>query len=130
MEEIREHLRRAHRSLRAAETLLKEGLWEDCISRAYYAMFHAASALLLSKGLKPRGHQGVISLLGEHFVKAGLLSPDLGGALGRAMALRQKAEYIVTAKVSEEMAKRCLEEAKEFVGEAENLLSRLGQSSQ
>jgi uncharacterized protein (UPF0332 family) len=37
--------------LDAAKTLLREGFIDDAISRAYYSMFHAASAVLLSEGI-------------------------------------------------------------------------------
>jgi len=33
---------RARESLRAAETLTRDGLYADAISRAYYAILHAA----------------------------------------------------------------------------------------
>ena len=40
-------------ALQAAEALLKLGLYNDAASRAYYAAFHYARALLLTEGLKP-----------------------------------------------------------------------------
>ena len=36
----------AQEALQASRVLLEEGLYRDCISRAYYAMFDAAQALL------------------------------------------------------------------------------------
>lgn len=37
---------RARESLRAAETLTREGFYADAISRAYYAILHSAKAAL------------------------------------------------------------------------------------
>lgn len=40
----------AEAKLRAADLLLAEGLPDDAASRAYYAAFHAVSALHLAQG--------------------------------------------------------------------------------
>ena len=45
-------------------------------SRAYYAAFYAASALLLNEGIDTSKHSGVIALVHQHFVKSGKLSKD------------------------------------------------------
>lgn len=52
-------------------------------SRAYYAVFDAALALLFSAGIEARSHRGIGTLIGEHFVKPGQLSPELGRLLAR-----------------------------------------------
>jgi uncharacterized protein (UPF0332 family) len=39
-------LTRAGKALLAAKTLLENQLYEDCVSRAYYAVLHAAKAAL------------------------------------------------------------------------------------
>jgi len=54
-------------ALRAADALLGLGLPNDAVSRAYYAAFHYARALLLTEGLEPKTHRGVVDLLIEHF---------------------------------------------------------------
>ena len=52
-------LSRGEKSLQAAEALLALGLFSDAVSRAYYAAFHHACALLLVEGAEPRTHAGV-----------------------------------------------------------------------
>ena len=49
MSEIESLIERARKYLRSAELLLKEGDHESSVSRAYYAMFYSAQALLLTK---------------------------------------------------------------------------------
>jgi uncharacterized protein (UPF0332 family) len=64
LSEAQQWLRRAHRSLKAAETLLEQDLYEDAISRAYYAMFYAVNALLIRDGLNVSGkHSAVVAAL-------------------------------------------------------------------
>lgn len=43
-------LAKAGEKLSVPEMLLANGAWDDAVSRAYYAAFHAISALHLSKG--------------------------------------------------------------------------------
>lgn len=80
-------------ALRAAEALLALGLFSDAVSRAYYAAFHHAMALLLSSGVEPKSHAGVGSMLGLHFVRAGKLPPECTHELARLAQFRAEADY-------------------------------------
>ena len=44
-------------------------MFSEAISEAYYAMFHAAKALLALRGIHPKTHAGVVSQFGLQFVK-------------------------------------------------------------
>ena len=44
--------RRSTQSLQAADLLSREGYREDAVSRAFYAILHAAKAALLAHGLR------------------------------------------------------------------------------
>ena len=68
-------LDKAIRSVRASERLLDSGDAEFAASRAYYAMFYVAEALLSERGLRFRKHGGVHAAFGEHFAKSGELDP-------------------------------------------------------
>ncbi|WP_203218960.1 HEPN domain-containing protein [Geoglobus acetivorans] len=63
-EEIRDHLALAGECLEEAENLLSGGLYRGAVSRAYYSMYHAARALLLTKNIAPKKHAGVLKMLG------------------------------------------------------------------
>lgn len=45
---------KADASLRAADLCLHAGLFDDAVSRAYYAAFHMVQAVLLTLGLESR----------------------------------------------------------------------------
>jgi uncharacterized protein (UPF0332 family) len=49
--EVNELLDKARRSIRTAEKIFKDGEVDFAGSRAYYAMFYVAEALLLDRGL-------------------------------------------------------------------------------
>ena len=51
VEEVQAELLRAEKSLRAAQSLLDGNFLEDALSRAYYAILHAARAALLAEGV-------------------------------------------------------------------------------
>lgn len=78
---------------RAAEYLLKGGYYNDAVSRAYYAMFYAARALLASHDLHPKGHKGLIIQFGLEFVKKGFIEETYGRALSYAKERRETVDY-------------------------------------
>lgn len=50
-----------HTNLRAVEINIQNSLYNVAVSRAYYAMFYAATALLMSKGIERIERSGIIS---------------------------------------------------------------------
>lgn len=79
--------------LEEAELLLAAGKHGGAVSRAYYAAFHFARALLLTSGEEPRTHGGLERLIHRDFVRAGKLSADVALRLSRLMKYRQDADY-------------------------------------
>ena len=58
-EEVRKLLAKAEHSIEVAEELMKSGYPSDAASKIYYAMFHAAQALLKSEGIDVTKHSAV-----------------------------------------------------------------------
>lgn len=56
-------IQKARASLDAARLLAKQGHFDFAVSRAYYAMFYVAEALLLDEGLVFSKHSAVIARL-------------------------------------------------------------------
>ena len=115
MKETNALIQRAQRYLKSAELLLKDGDSESSVSRAYYAMFYAVEAALLTKGLSFSSHKGVISAFGEHFVKTDVFPREMGRELNRAFEKRQIGDYEYTFIISEDEAEQMLQSGKEFV---------------
>ena len=116
-------LEKSARAIRAAEILLRERDLDSAAGRTYYAMFYVAEALLFEKELQFRKHSGVHSAFGEHFAKAGLLDSKFHRWLLNASDKRIQADYGVDAVLSEEDVALVLEQAREFLAEAQRLLS-------
>ena len=68
----REEVHRGNEALRAAEELLQLALCNDAVSRAYYAAYHWARAVLFTQGLESKTHRGVVQLVALRFVREGL----------------------------------------------------------
>jgi hypothetical protein len=56
-----------------AEAIAEMGVPADAISRTYYAMLHAANAVLLELGIERGSHHGVWAAFGEHVTARGLM---------------------------------------------------------
>lgn len=113
---------RAEKALRSARLLLKHRQLEDAASRAYYAMFHAARAILFSKGKKAKTHRGTISLFGENIVKKSILSEEFADMLRKAFDLRQKSDYELYAQPKEELVEEAIKNAERFIHKIKEVL--------
>lgn len=112
---IKGEITRADDCLRSASMLIKEGLFADAISRAYYCVFHAAKAVLFTKGITERSHKGVVSQFGEYFVKTGLLEKEFGRILRREKEDRELSDYEVMTIFDESQVETRIEEAESFL---------------
>lgn len=90
---VRYRLQRAGETLDEAEILLKAGKLPGAVNRIYYAVFYAASALLLKHGLSSVKHAGLISLFHKEIVNKGVLEKEFGRILERAYANRTEGDY-------------------------------------
>lgn len=70
---IQGYLEKARNKLRVARDLAHKAEWDDAVSRAYYAAFHAAQAALLTEGQKVDTHKGLVTLFGLLLIKSGKL---------------------------------------------------------
>jgi uncharacterized protein (UPF0332 family) len=55
-----------------SQDLFNDELYGFSVSRAYYAMFYLASAVLMTKDMNFSKHQAVVAAFGQHFVKTGI----------------------------------------------------------
>jgi uncharacterized protein (UPF0332 family) len=88
--------------------------------QAYYAMFHAARALLYHNGMREQSHHCLIIGIKEIYVKTGKLAVTDIEALQEAKSLREAADY--HGKWSEESGKKMLDKAENFLKAAEILI--------
>ncbi len=90
---ISEELQRANEVIKAASILYKEGLLNDAVSRLYYFVLYNIRALLLTKGLQAKSHEGALRLFGLHFVKERIFSTKSSHIFSKLMKYREEADY-------------------------------------
>jgi uncharacterized protein (UPF0332 family) len=122
--ELEALIEKGRRSLGAARRLFGEGDYDFAASRAYYAMFYLAEALLLARHLTFSKHSAVIAAFGQHFVKTGLFVSDHHDALRTAFDQRNVGDYAYQAPFPQTTAQTLLTRAEAFVKDAEAYLRR------
>jgi len=88
-----EELARAGQALEVAELTAGNGYYTDAVSKLYYYLLYHVRALLLTKGLEPKSHEGSIRLLAQHFEKDGPLPHGSANMLAKIMKFREEADY-------------------------------------
>ena len=119
---IAAEVRRGEESLESARILHAAGKEADAVSRAYYAAFHFARALLLTLAEEPRSHGGVDRLIQRDFVRAGALDPQVGKLLSRLQKFRQDADYTAEFVFTHEGSAEEIDAATSFVQAARAIL--------
>jgi len=92
-ENIKAEIERASNALAAAVLLFDNGFFNDAVSRLYYFVLHNIRALLLTKGLEPKSHEGALRLFGLHFVKKGIFGTGESHIFSKMMKFREEADY-------------------------------------
>ena len=123
--DVQRHLESAAVFLQESEHLLSGGFFRGTIGRAYYAMFHAATAALLAKGIERSSHHAVIAAFGEFLVKPGSIAPQFHKHLIETFTLRNDCDYLAPCSPEEGQAKTALQRARRFV-EACTIISTTG----
>jgi uncharacterized protein (UPF0332 family) len=114
---IEGYIQKAQKKMDVAEKLLKSSDYEDAVSRAYYAVYHAAQALLLTEGEKAETHKGVVTLFG--------FDKKMGRYLTNLKDDRETGDYEIFSFLDKESAESAISEAREFIATATSYLQKI-----
>ena len=114
----------AEDKLKSARILLDAGQWRDAASRAYYCAFHAATAVLLNRGLSFSSHAQTIGAFNREFVKTGIFPKEFGRRLMKMQTDREAGDYRATSSIGEAIAHQDVAAATEFLTSCRDLLER------
>jgi uncharacterized protein (UPF0332 family) len=120
--EVMANIERAEQAVNAARKLASDGYNDFAASRAYYAVFYAASALLLHEGLEFSKHSGVIAAIHQRFIKTGRLDKEFGKNLNWLFELRSIGDYGVTVHVPKTDAEKAISAAMSFLQKVRSIL--------
>jgi uncharacterized protein (UPF0332 family) len=120
-------IKKAKEDLLNAKNDLENGYLRGAVNRAYYTIFHVASAVLLWHDVERAKHSGVQSAFGELLIKTGLIEPEYGLIYSRARKLREQQDYDIQALSPEkDTVEMIVEEALKFTYRIETYLSQVG----
>ena len=117
MDEKKILMENAYEKLEAAKILFENGFYADAVSRAYYAMFFAARALLSKRNIYPKTHRGLISQFALEFVKTGDFRKEIFDLFTRAQEDREEADYGIFSEINKKEAEIIIAGAEAFLEE-------------
>ncbi len=115
---------KAKETIQEIDILIQNKLWNTAINRLYYACYYAVSALLAQKDINAQTHAGVRQMFGLHFIKAELISKDLGKFYSEIFDKRLTGDYDDFIDYSEEDIIELYDPAKELILTIDSLLDK------
>lgn len=112
---VRAEFTRALKSLQAAKVLQADSLFEDAVSRAYYAVMHAAKAALLVHDRIAESHAAIRRHFGSVLVRTGRIEKEWATTLAKEQDRRIAADYDAALSMDAESTLQLVEEADRFV---------------
>ena len=118
---VRQELRAARADLKTARASLLKKDYKWTTVQGYYAIFHAARALIYSRKIKEKTHYHLAVAIKVLFVDKHLLSEDMLMVLRETMGLREKSDY--ESEYSAKGAEYVVSVAKDFIKVAKEILN-------
>lgn len=113
---------KAFQTLKEAKGIATLKFWNAVANRLYYSCYYITGALLVANNLSAQTHNGVIHLLGLHFIKTGLISKDAGKLYSRLYEQRQTSDYDDLFYLNEEDVNPLIELAENYINELNSLI--------
>ena len=110
---------KARDDLATAQDMLKVERWRGAVNRAYYTIFHVASAGLKWLEIERKKHSAVQSAFSEFLIKPGLIEAEYSPIYKNAREWREDQDYSDEAKFLDGPT------ATQIVRDAERFLTRL-----
>ena len=117
-------LRKAENKLNVAKNDFKSGFYDDAPSRAYYAVYHAITAVLAQKGLSFSSHAQTIGAFNREFIKTGIMPSDTFRKIQRLFDDRHSADYDLNLLIDKEQAEQDIIDAEWLINECVKYLEK------
>ncbi|RZB36545.1 MAG: hypothetical protein SRB2_02041 [Desulfobacteraceae bacterium Eth-SRB2] len=114
---------KAGEDLASARDNLKSGRYQNAVRDAYFACFHAFSAVLLNEGKTFKKHKEVRSMLHRDFIRSKKINRFWGKHYDWLFDNRHKADYRLLIQFHADQVKEIVEESEAFVKEMADLLN-------
>ena len=115
-------LNKAKADLDSAKKTLELEMFDAASNRSYYAIFHAARAVLAFDGEDYKKHSGVISNFQKNYIKTGIFDKLMSNIIKSAFDMRCDSDYEDFYAVPQEDVIKQVEESEYFVSQIEAYL--------
>lgn len=126
-DEIRQNIRlemeAGDEAINAAKSLVEKALYRSAMSRTYYGLFHYIKALLYTRGLEPKSHEGLEHLFGLHFVKSGKVEAKNAKLLARLQKYRESSDYGLVTVFGKEDVEQEIADVENFLQSIQDYLT-------
>ena len=119
----RYRLEKAINCIEVAKLNLDNNYLADSANRSYYAIFHAARAVLALDGVDRKRHSGVISYFLENYIKTKIFDIELSRIIQDAFDIRQDSDYEDFYIISRDDAAEQLQNAEKFCDVIKNYIN-------
>ena len=119
---IKAMLNKADEKLLSAGRDCEDGFYGDASSRAYYAAFHAISAVLAFHGFTFSSHAQTLGAFNREFIKKGYFPTESFRKVQRLFEDRQVADYDWNISIDAQTAEKDLSDAKWLVSACRDYL--------
>jgi uncharacterized protein (UPF0332 family) len=114
-QEPQKALEKAIQCLYDTEIILKNELSLASVNRAYYTFYYGICALLLSKGVQTKTHQGMHNKFAELFIKTSIFDKEVNDWITTSFRFRQLADYDFEANITHLEAQEIVSKAHIFI---------------
>lgn len=105
----------AQTAIKDAVLLLDNDSVRSAMSRTFYSMFYAVSALAIADSKSFRKHRALLAYFHKQYASTKIFDRKHGRALQKAFEDRSEADYQDYIHITAEQVKDRIEEAKEFL---------------
>lgn len=116
---VRYRIETARSDLKSADILMKEGEYRGANNRAYYAIYHAISAVQALDGKSYKRHKDTLANFNKDYVKTEIFSKAFGRRIAQAEEIRHASDYDDFYIATKEKAEEQIMTAKELIEQTE-----------
>jgi uncharacterized protein (UPF0332 family) len=112
--EVLKALEKAADAIQNAQYNLQGGFISATANRAYYACYYCMTALLYTRNIYAKTHQGTRTKFSEHFIKTEIFAKETSDTIAMLFDYRQQADYDLDTDITSEEASNIITKATGF----------------
>ncbi len=117
---VRYRIETAKSDLKSADILMKAGEYRGANNRAYYAIYHAISAVHALDGKSYKRHKDTLANFNKDYVKTEIFPKDFGRKIAQTEEIRHASDYDDFYIATKEKAEEQIATAEELIEQIES----------